>query len=76
MEKNTGQMITQRIIAPDKIVEGKLDKYYEAVCLLNQPAIREPDTKVSDLLSELITKLGENIVISRFSRFELGVSDG
>jgi elongation factor Ts len=58
-----------------KIVEGKLQNYYEQVCLLNQSSIKEPDKTVLALLTELISKLGENIVISRFERMELGVSD-
>lgn len=56
----------------DKIVEGKINKYYEEVCLLEQPYIREPKTKVGDLLKSLIAKIGENIVIKRFVRYQLG----
>ncbi len=61
---------------PDKIVEkivsGRIEKYYQEVCLLEQPYIREPDMMVKDLVNEYITKLGENIVVRRFCRFQLG----
>lgn len=59
----------------DKIIEGKLQKYYAEVCLLNQPDIRDSERTVGDELNELIAKLGENIVITRFKRLELGVGD-
>jgi elongation factor Ts len=56
----------------DKIVEGKMDKFYEGICLLEQGFIKEPETKIQSLLTEKIAKLGENITIKRFARFELG----
>ena len=56
----------------DKIVEGKLGKFYEQICLLEQPFIREPGIKVQDLLNEKISKIGENIKIRRFVRYEVG----
>ncbi|MCX7943902.1 MAG: translation elongation factor Ts [Deltaproteobacteria bacterium] len=56
----------------EKIVEGKIEKFFEDVCLLDQPYIRDEKKKVGDLLKELIAKLGENIVIRRFVRFQLG----
>ena len=56
----------------EKIAEGKLRKFYETVCLLEQPFVREPKTKVKDLLKETIAKLGENMVIARFARFKVG----
>jgi len=56
----------------EKIAEGKLRKFYETVCLLEQPFIREPKTRVKDLLKETIAKLGENMVICRFARFQVG----
>lgn len=56
----------------DKIVEGKLKKFYEEVCLLEQPLIKDPKRKVKELLSDLILKIGENIVIRRFIRFQVG----
>jgi elongation factor Ts len=55
-----------------KIVEGKLDKYYTTVCLLEQPFVKNPDQTVKDLLTEKIAKLGENIVARRFTRYQLG----
>ena len=55
----------------EKIIEGKLQKFYEEKCLLDQPYIRDESVKVKDLLSELITKTKENIVIRRFCRFAL-----
>lgn len=55
-----------------KIVEGKLDKYYATVCLLEQPFVKNPDQTVKDLLTEKIAKLGENIVARRFTRYQLG----
>jgi len=56
----------------DKIVDGKLAKYYEGVCLMNQPFVKDPDVTIDKLTKELIAKLGENIVIRRFVRYELG----
>ncbi|MEE9238641.1 MAG: translation elongation factor Ts [Thermodesulfobacteriota bacterium] len=56
----------------DKIVEGKISKYFEENCLVNQIYIRDTKRKISDLLSELIAKVGENIQIRRFERFQLG----
>lgn len=56
----------------EKIVEGRLEKYYEQVCLLEQTYIRDTDIKVKDLLNQLIAKIGENIRIRRFARFEVG----
>ncbi|HHY62851.1 MAG TPA: translation elongation factor Ts [Bacillota bacterium] len=56
----------------DRIVEGKLEKFYQEVCLLDQPFIREPEKSVSDLVRETIGTLGENITVRRFARFERG----
>ena len=56
----------------EKIVEGRLNKYFEQVCLLEQAFIKDGDKKVSDVLNELISRIGENIVIRRFVRFEVG----
>jgi elongation factor Ts len=55
-----------------KMVEGKMAKWYEQVCLLNQPFIKDDSKTIDQLTKELIGKLGENIVIARFSRLELG----
>ena len=56
----------------DKIIEGKVKKFYETTCLLEQSYIRDPDKKIKDLIVELIAKIGENIVIRRFARFMIG----
>ena len=56
----------------DKIVEGKIVKYFEENCLLDQTYIRDPKIKISDLLKSLVAKVGENIVIRRFVRYQLG----
>jgi len=56
----------------EKIVDGKLNKFYEQVCLLNQPFVKDPDVSVGKLTTGLVAKLGENIVIRRFERMELG----
>lgn len=56
----------------DKIIEGKLEKFYEQVCLLSQAYIKNPDIKVEDLLNEQVAKIGEKIEIRRFERFEVG----
>ena len=55
-----------------KIVEGKIEKMYEEVVLLEQPTIRDPDRKVKELLDQAISKLGENIVVRRFAKFKIG----
>jgi elongation factor Ts len=56
----------------EKIVEGKLKKFFEDSCLMNQAYVRNPEIRVSDLLNELIAKIGENISIKRFVRFQVG----
>jgi elongation factor Ts len=56
----------------DKIVEGRMNKYYEEVCLYEQPFIKENTTSVADLIKQKIAKLGENISVSRFVRFKVG----
>lgn len=58
----------------DKIVEGKLGKFYQEVCLLNQPYIKDDKTSIEQLITSYITKFGENIKVRRFARFELGQS--
>ena len=59
----------------DKIVDGKLKKFFTEVCLLNQPYVRDPDLTIQDLLNELKVKTGENLIIRRFARFQLGDAD-
>jgi elongation factor Ts len=56
----------------DKIVEGKLKKFYSEACLLNQPFVKDTDKTIEDLLNELRGKTGENVMIRRFARFQLG----
>ena len=58
----------------DKIVEGKLKKFYQENCLLNQPFVRDPDISIADLTNELIAKIGENITVKRFVRYQIGES--
>ncbi|MFA5180389.1 MAG: translation elongation factor Ts [Syntrophales bacterium] len=56
----------------DKIIDGKLKKYYEEVCLLQQKFIKNTDITVETLVNEMIAKTGENIIVRRFARFQLG----
>ena len=56
----------------EKIVEGKMAKFYEGICLTKQPFVKDPDKSIEQLTSDLVGKLGENIVIRRFKRIELG----
>jgi elongation factor Ts len=65
-----GQNKPQNVI--DKIVEGKLNSFYEQVCLLDQPSIRDPKVTIGQLVQQSIAKLVENIAVPRFVRFKLG----
>lgn len=56
----------------DKMVEGRLEKFYKEVCLMEQPFIKDPDIAIKDLVVEKIAKIGEKIAIRRFARYELG----
>ncbi|NOZ26900.1 MAG: translation elongation factor Ts [Chloroflexi bacterium] len=56
----------------ERIVEGKLEKFYDETCLLRQPFIRDEGMTVQDLITDAIARLGENIVVRRFIRYELG----
>jgi elongation factor Ts len=56
----------------DKIIEGKLNSFYEQVCLLDQPSIRDPKLTIGQIVQAVIAKMGENIAIPRFVRFKLG----
>ncbi|MEW5721652.1 MAG: translation elongation factor Ts [Thermodesulfobacteriota bacterium] len=56
----------------DKIVEGRVKKFYSEACLLEQPYVKDPDLTIRDLLNETIAKIGENINIRRYVRFQLG----
>ncbi len=75
-EKNTYRTQARDMGKPEriveKIVEGKLQKYYQDVCLMKQPFIKDDEQTVQDVLNAAIAKLGENIVVRRFARFELG----
>jgi elongation factor Ts len=57
----------------EQIINGKLEKYYEQFCLLEQSYIRDPDKKIKDLIAEKVAKIGENIQVRRFTRFAVGV---
>ncbi|NIA29252.1 MAG: translation elongation factor Ts [Calditrichaeota bacterium] len=56
----------------EKIITGKIDKYYQEVCLMEQNFVKDPDKTVKELLNEKISKLGENMAIRRFVRYQLG----
>lgn len=58
----------------DKIVEGKMNSYYQQVALLDQPSIRDPKTSIGDLVTAAIAKMGENVAVVRFARFKIGES--
>ena len=58
----------------DKIVEGRVEKFYAETCLLEQQFIKDPERKVLDLLTEAVATLGENIIINRFTRYAIGES--
>ncbi|NMW84591.1 translation elongation factor Ts [Peptoniphilus sp. AGMB00490] len=69
-EQARGENKPEHII--EKMVEGRLEKFYEEICLLDQDFIKDPDKKIKDILNDLIAKIGENIKIRRFVRFEVG----
>lgn len=56
----------------DKIADGKLKKFYQENCLINQQYVKDPDKTVADLINEMIAKIGENITIKRFARYQVG----
>jgi elongation factor Ts len=56
----------------EKILEGKIQKFYEEVCLMEQPFFRDQDKKVKEVMSEAVAKMGENVVVRRFARYVLG----
>ena len=56
----------------EKMVAGRINKFFEEICLLEQPYIRDPKIKIVDLVNSLIAKIGENIVVKRFVRYQLG----
>jgi elongation factor Ts len=66
------QMEGKPAAAIQKIVEGKLEKYYSQVCLLEQPFVKNPDRSIKDLVNEKVGTIGENIQVRRFVRYQLG----
>lgn len=68
----TAQVQGKPPAAVQKIVEGKLEKYYSTVVLLDQPFVKQPEKTIKEMLTEKISKTGENIQIRRFVRFQLG----
>ena len=56
----------------EKIVDGKVEKFFSEVCLLEQPYIKDPDKTVGQLIADCVARLGENLVVRRFARFQLG----
>jgi elongation factor Ts len=56
----------------ERIVQGKLEKFFQEICLLEQPFVKDPDLSVQQLVSSVVAKLGENIVVRRFQRYQLG----
>jgi elongation factor Ts len=68
----TAQLAGKPAAAVQKIVEGKLDKYFSQVCLMEQPFVKNPEKMIKDILTEKIAKLGENMVVRRFTRYQLG----
>jgi elongation factor Ts len=56
----------------EKIVDGKIEKFFADSCLLEQPFVRDPDRSIGQLLTDAVAKMGENIVVRRFARFQLG----
>ncbi|MDP0498529.1 MAG: translation elongation factor Ts [Verrucomicrobiota bacterium JB022] len=55
-----------------KIVEGKIEKVYQQICLMEQPFVKNPDITITELIKQQISKMGENIVVKRFARFQIG----
>lgn len=58
--------------AIQKIVEGKLEKFYSGICLIEQAFVKNPDQSIRDLITEKVSQMGENIIIKRFARFQIG----
>ena len=56
----------------EKIVDGKLEKYFSEVCLIEQPYIKDPEVKIKEIITQLIAKTGENVSVKRFARYEVG----
>ena len=60
----------------ERIVDGKLEKFFSEVCLLEQPFIREPGKTIEQLLKEVVARTGENVIVRRFARFQIGEGEG
>lgn len=56
----------------DKIVDGKIEKFYDDICLLRQPYVKDDKVRIGDLIAQAVAKMGENIVVRRFVRYEIG----
>lgn len=69
-EQALGEGKPEKVIA--RIVEGRLEKYFEDACLLEQPFVKDPEKTINDLVTELKAKCGENVTVRRFARFVLG----
>ena len=72
MEIYKAQVKDKPAAAIEKICAGKLEKFYSTICLIEQPFVKNPDITIKDYVTEKIAKLGENIVIRRFTRWQLG----
>ena len=72
MEQASSSKKPENVI--EKIVEGKMEKYFQENCLLEQPFIKDPDKTIKDLITETIATLGENIAVGRYIRFAIGES--
>ena len=66
------QVLGKPPAAVQKIVEGKLEKFYSTICLLDQPFVKQPEKTMKEMLTERIAKTGENIQLRRFTRYQLG----
>ena len=68
----TAQVTGKPAAQMEKIIQGKLTKYYDDACLLEQPFIKDPSMRVKDILTSMIAKIGENIIVRRFVRYQVG----
>ena len=68
----SAQVVGKPPAAVQKIVEGKLEKYYSTICLIDQPFVKQPEKTMKEMIAQQIAKTGENILIRRFVRFQLG----
>src|SRR5213080_3011415 len=66
------QVVGKPPAAVQKIVEGKLDKYFSTICLIDQPFVKTPEVSIKEILAQRIAKTGENIIVRRFVRYQLG----